>query len=877
DAYDNIVFEHVYDLRSPAKEGESIPPLKTTHINKGTSTVVFDCTGKPIETRDAKDALTLHVYDILQRPLAVWCRDNSNESVGLRQYLEYGTNAGDNNKGKLWKQYDEAGYQQINAYDFKGNVLEKFRQVIRDSEILNAIATWSAGSWNPPATCYRVDWGSLGSPNASLLDGVQYQTNMLYDGLNRIKEITYPEDASNNRKVLVPTYNKAGALFKVSFDGTEYVKEIAYNAKGQRLLIAYGNDMMTRYVYDENTFRLLRLKTEKYTYSQSSDEHHYAYNSGTTKQDFAYQYDLSGNIISINDETPGSAAGGGDGLERVFEYDALYRLLNATGRENQPTGSFWDDTYRSDDPNNTESYAQAYTYDLMGNIAELAHTANNSSNNFTREFNYSNNLLDSIAVGGNTYNFNYDTCGNMTRENSERFFECFAHRSRAKEGDYADRLRLYYNQSGGSTEPSVITHYMYDAGGNRVKKFTRVSGGDWESITYIDGLIEYREDNTTNRGSISHVLDDTTRIATVRNGHDFGDSTPSIKYNLDDHLGSSSLQLDTSGTLVSREEYYPFGETSFGSYGKKRYRFCGKEKDEESGLYYYGARYYSSWTCRFISVDPHAGKYVFQTPYAYADNNPICKMDYNGEGSSEGDPKTSGNTKSDKNTSINKTTDNLPGSKLNIIVDEPEAPAEAKSKIEEYKTTNPEKEISLKKEWEKYDKEYAEFTQLKAIKDRIDNATSENDPVIYELKEKLLATAGEKNITLKAGSDLYIYNENDSPVGNRLFAKTSNVYSEEIYIIFDLKFIETAPSQNIRTKALDRARLFNKNMGAPNDPNTMQIELGGIITHELGHVLDFFSKNGNFTSKDEEVQEFNPREYEFNYYKQKYLPAYFKK
>ncbi|MDP3928691.1 MAG: RHS repeat-associated core domain-containing protein, partial [Bacteroidota bacterium] len=619
DAYDNIVFEHVYDLRSPAKEGESIPPLKTTHINKGTSTVVFDCTGKPIETRDAKDALTLHVYDALQRPLAVWCRDNSNENVVMRQHLEYGTSASDNSKGKLWKQYDVAGYQQINTYDFKGNVLEKFRQVIRDSEILNAIATWSAGSWNPPSTCYRVDWGSLGSPNASLLDGVQYQTNMLYDGLNRINEITYPEDASSNRKVLVPTYNKAGALCKVAFDGTEYVKEIAYNAKGQRLLIAYGNDVMTRYVYDENTFRLVRLKTEKYTYSQSSDEHHYAYNSGTTKQDYAYQYDLSGNILSINDETPRSGVGGGNGLERAFEYDALYRLLNATGRENQAGSPFpgWDDSYRSDDPNATTAYSQTYQYDLMGNIAELAHTG---SSNFTRSFNYGSNLLNDIIVGGDTYNFYYDTCGNMTRENSERFFEW----------DYADRLRLYYNQSGGSTEPSVITHYMYDSGGNRVKKLTRVSGGDWESITYIDGLIEYREDSSTNRGSISNIMDDARRVATVRNGHDFGDSTPDVKYNLDNHLGSSGVLLDEHGTLISREEYYPFGETSFGSYSKKRYRFCGKEKDEESGLYYYGARYYSPWICRFISVDPLARKYPFYTAYQYAGNKPIISIDRDG-------------------------------------------------------------------------------------------------------------------------------------------------------------------------------------------------------------------------------------------------------
>jgi RHS repeat-associated protein len=134
-------------------------------------------------------------------------------------------------------------------------------------------------------------------------------------------------------------------------------------------------------------------------------------------------------------------------------------------------------------------------------------------------------------------------------------------------------------------------------------------------------------------------MDDSKRIATDREGYDFGDSTPAIKYNLDDHLGSSNVSIDDTGALVSFEEYYPFGETSFGSYGKKRYRFCGKEKDEESGLYYYGARYYSPWTCRFVSVDPKSLKYVHQSPFVYADNNPICKIDHNGEGTGEGEGK----------------------------------------------------------------------------------------------------------------------------------------------------------------------------------------------------------------------------------------------
>lgn len=81
---------------------------------------------------------------------------------------------------------------------------------------------------------------------------------------------------------------------------------------------------------------------------------------------------------------------------------------------------------------------------------------------------------------------------------------------------------------------------------------------------------------------------------------------------------------------MSRKEYHPFGETSFGSHQKQRYCFCGKELDEESGLYYYGMRYYAPWICRFVSVDPLAAQYAFYTPYQYAGNRPVNFIDLDG-------------------------------------------------------------------------------------------------------------------------------------------------------------------------------------------------------------------------------------------------------
>ena len=129
---------------------------------------------------------------------------------------------------------------------------------------------------------------------------------------------------------------------------------------------------------------------------------------------------------------------------------------------------------------------------------------------------------------------------------------------------------------------------------------------------------------------LSGMMDGRSRIATIRIGNDAEDPTPAVKFNLEDHLRTSSVVLDQYGGLINREEYYPFGDTCFGAFAKKRYRYVGREKDSESGLYYYGARYYSSWTCRFVSVDPLAPKYPQLTPYNYAANDPIGDLDIDG-------------------------------------------------------------------------------------------------------------------------------------------------------------------------------------------------------------------------------------------------------
>jgi len=95
-------------------------------------------------------------------------------------------------------------------------------------------------------------------------------------------------------------------------------------------------------------------------------------------------------------------------------------------------------------------------------------------------------------------------------------------------------------------------------------------------------------------------------------------------------LGTSGTRIEASGTPIDHEEYYPFGDSSLRTFSKKRYRYVGKEKDGESGLYYYGARYYAAWAGRFVSVDPLADSYPYFSPYNYAGNKPINGIDVDG-------------------------------------------------------------------------------------------------------------------------------------------------------------------------------------------------------------------------------------------------------
>jgi RHS repeat-associated protein len=433
------------------------------------------------------------------------------------------------------------------------------------------------------------------------------------------------------RKKLTPRYNRAGALEGVTLGTDDYVKHIAYNARGQRLLVLYGNGVMTRHVYDPQTFRLARLRTERSRLT--ADEPAGALTMtgvGLPLQDFLYRYDLAGNITSIDERVPNSGVTnsprGRDRLLREFDYDPIYRLISATGRsckdigvprelDDDPRCGFFSggspNATQDNAPELTELYTETYRYDPAGNMLELAYQA--GSGGWTRVFGMGglpadqwpgapNNRLTSLTNGPSNHGYGFDANGNLIRQNTERHHIW----------DHADRM-IGYSVQPGSGPASVDARYLYGSDGMRVKKWVRNQQGRVNITVYVGNAFEHHSETDAagfRMKDTLHVMDNLSRIALLRVGAplDLRDASPPFQYCLGDHLGSSHVVVggnmaDADG-FMNREEYFPYGETSFGSFSSKRYRYSGKEFDEESGWHYFGRRYYSAAFASWVSADP---------------------------------------------------------------------------------------------------------------------------------------------------------------------------------------------------------------------------------------------------------------------------------
>jgi len=176
-------------------------------------------------------------------------------------------------------------------------------------------------------------------------------------------------------------------------------------------------------------------------------------------------------------------------------------------------------------------------------------------------------------------------------------------------------------------ESGTVTNFVYDGDGGRVRKMADAGGGTISSTTYIGSLYEVDSTGKTTK----HIFAGSQRICSVTT--DYGLSTTNSYYYHPDHLGSSNVITGSTGAQAQYCEYTPYGRLARNEGSDiTAYKFTGKELDQ-TGLYFYGARYYDPEIGRFITADTIVGEpYNPQSfnRYAYCYNNPVNYIDPSG-------------------------------------------------------------------------------------------------------------------------------------------------------------------------------------------------------------------------------------------------------
>jgi len=268
-----------------------------------------------------------------------------------------------------------------------------------------------------------------------------------------------------------------------------------------------------------------------------------------------------------------------------FQYDALNRITQASTQ-----GPNWGETF---------------TIDAWGSLTNKGPVTGKTN---TEMLNAAPATVSNRLTG-----FGYDAAGNMTSNGTAIY-------------TYDGENRLV--ATAGWT-------YVYDGDGRRVRKSNSASNGTlyWAGVSR-DPLLE---SSLNGSGTEEYVFFNGQRIARrdASNG--------AVHYYLSDHLGSASVIASATAVIQEESDYYPYGgEIAITNNDPNNYKFTGKERDSESGLDNFEARYYGSSLGRFMTPDwaeratavPYA---VFGDPqtlnlYTYVENAPLNRIDADGHG-----------------------------------------------------------------------------------------------------------------------------------------------------------------------------------------------------------------------------------------------------
>lgn len=414
---------------------------------------------------------------------------------------------------------------------------------------------------------------------------VNYLVEASYFANSSIQTETYPAvPGAGDRRVVQYTNDAAGRLSALSSAATSYapaasVSTIGYAPNNALQTETYGNGLIHAVDYNN---RLQPTSIKLGTSGNPVSVVSLGFGYGTTTN--------NGNLLSQ------TYAGGGLSYTQNFNYDSLNRLTTAS----ENSGSSWSQT------NGYDRYGNRWI-DLGGGNQSLY-------------FSTSTNRISG---------YSYDSAGNLL----------------------SDGVHSYtYDAENKIAKVDSVAAYVYDGAEQRVRKLIG------ENLIFVYGIggqlvAEY----SGSSGSLlkEYVYGANGLLATIEPSAINSNGT---RYTTPDHLGSPRVVTNSAASVISRHDYLPFGEelgagvgsrtTGMGFPGSSdsiRQRFTAKERDNETGLDYFGARYYFSVQGRFTSVDPWLPSGRTANPqswnrYSYTLNNPLRYTDPSGRATCCDDP-----------------------------------------------------------------------------------------------------------------------------------------------------------------------------------------------------------------------------------------------
>ncbi|XXD82299.1 RHS repeat-associated core domain-containing protein [Pseudomonas sp. Z5-35] len=551
-------------------------PLHTDSVDAGWRLALPGLAGETLQLWDARGSHWRTQYDEQLRPVAL--EENGQARVDTFTYADASDDAGHNLRRQLLEQTDPSGTLRLDSYGLLGMPLRQAR-VIAASDAYVTEQTFDALG----ALIRQTDAGG-------------HHQDMRLDVAGQLIQVSLQlkQDAAPQPLLLAAQYNAAGQIERQDA----------------------ANGVISRWAYDPADGRLSTLQAGK--------------PSEAPRQNLAYVYDPVGNVLRIEDLTVTTVHFANQRVDghRDFTYDSLYRLTGASGFEG--------DTPHLQpglpapiipiDPNRLFNYSQRYEYDVGNNLTRLRHVREGNNHTQIMRIDPNSNRGVRWTDGDPEPDFNtlFDAHGN------QRFLQAGTPELAWNPRDQLSSVTVIQRDNSLRNDDET---YLYSQGERVEKNHTATSMA--RKTHYLPGL----EIRTSSDGEVLHVITLGLAYGSVRclhweAGQPGGIEADQLRYSLDEPHGSSSLELDRAGDLISLESFYPFGGTAWQAgrslveAGYKTIRYSGKEMDT-SGLYYYGTRYYAPWLQRWVSTDP-AGDIDGLNLYGFVTNNPMTYADGDG-------------------------------------------------------------------------------------------------------------------------------------------------------------------------------------------------------------------------------------------------------